>query len=284
MLCKHPVGLIVNTTTFHVKPVWCDKWSCLPCGRRKARAMYRRTVDVPYRYLLTITAPGGTTGEPVESWSTGGHTESSGVVEERAGLRGSALSTFRRPTRSEVMSFNRGWKGFLQWLRRNYVVGEYFWVNETGPRTAHLHKHILMTIGWFSYAEARQALCRVSGLGAVCDFKRLRYWPKGKRKRAPAVAYCVKYLSKANSGLPRYSRRMQCSTPVTPWKRDSTEPWKFWHLTGCYAERTIARFFFRGDHFSSADLFPELALIQKGKLRQTFPIFDGGTDVQERGP
>ena len=203
----------------------------MPCGRRKARRLYHRLRQCRFRYFVTLTAkPHGVVG------------------------------------RSLVREFNLAWRVLAKWLRHNYNLASYVWSNEIGDY-GHLHKHLCWESDRVSYARVRKRLASDKhGLGVVCDFKPLYFShrTKGKLNASRAVSYCTKYLSKAKVRFPRYCRTLQSNVrPVSCAKQDG---WKFLRLSS-YSDRTIARLLGGPREFVHSDLYPELALIQDGKLQ-----------------
>lgn len=193
--CNTPAGALLHFPDNKLVILRCSKWSCQCCARVRAWKLIKRLGDKTFRYLITITAP-AEFGMNVEA----------------------------------VKGFNQSWRRVYQWLKRehpackhrsasgrtykhgpfNASLQTYVFSNERGQETGHLHKHIVAQCQRFCYACLRERLCHY-GLGAVCDFKRL----KSKRgwSTMRAVNYAVKYVTKSCDKwpFPRYSRRVQTS-------------------------------------------------------------------------
>jgi hypothetical protein len=243
--CKHPIGNFFSPTTGEVKQAPCCKWSCAACGPRRARRYVARVSRMPARgYFITLTArPHG----PVDA--------------------------------ETVKSFNRCYRHWRQWLKRECGVGHSSWVLEKGERTGHLHRHaVIETFRSFSYRRARASLVRC-GLGVVCDFKRI----SSKRGASPAARYLGKYLGKhlSNSAnWPRFARRCQTSVPDNTIR---THSWSFiarpkWDVPAQRLKRSRFEFAERATEGYWNDVAEEDGLDHTIALNQYDKLLHGGNN------
>lgn len=184
--CQAQIGNFLNRSTGQLIPARCGKWSCRVCGPRAQRRFIARVLRTrSFSYFITLTS------RPHAEHLTGEH----------------------------VRTFNRSFRAFRQFLKRECGIGDSTWVLERGGKSGHLHRHwAVQTRKRFSYSRARAAIVR-SGQGAVCNFKPVR------SKRGVA-SYIGKYLGKhlGDNLWPRYARRCQTSIPDN---RTPTGDWVF---------------------------------------------------------
>lgn len=183
--CERAPGALLNVTTGELVRANCKQWLCKWCGPRRAKRFYRRIHKVPFTRFVTLTMPparGGLTGDNIRLQA-------------------------------------HGWRMFTQFLRRNGAKGHYACTREVSA-SGRLHLHALIHTSWFSYKRARQCIER-SGLGAVCDFRKVRQTKSG------VAGYLTKYLAKdlGNGTVwPRYTRRAWTSAPA---ERPTNSEWIF---------------------------------------------------------
>lgn len=181
------IGLFTSTVTGEVVYARCGSWTCEICGPRKVRRFRLRLLAArqSWTYFLTLTLPASCSGEP--------------TPENRKYLQ-------------------KCWRQAAQFLRRNYGLTHYVWVNELGERTSRLHKHLLLKCRTIDYRKAGERFARL-GLGRQCRFER-------PRSQTGVQAYLVNYLSKGlNSLWPRYARRFATTLPALP--RAGKGEWMF---------------------------------------------------------
>lgn len=251
--CQSSPGNLINHSTGEIYAASCKKWDCRTCGPRAARRFVARVLRTPrFTYFVTLTAP----PHPPE---------------------------LDAPL---VRGFNRSWRTWRQWLKRNAGVGHCTWTLERGSKHGHLHRHAMIeTSRRFSYSDARAALVR-AGCGPVCDFKRI----KSKGSVQAGARYIGKYLAKhlGDAHWPRYTRRAQCSI-----KDNRLPPGPAWH----FVARPVA--IWRRREESPTPLVNEwwrademiwsqssLALNQYEKLHQEVSANDleSSVEAEDRGP
>jgi hypothetical protein len=218
----------------------CKKWSCQPCGKRKAKQIRHRLEGHRFTRLVTLTSSASTT----------------------------------RVTAPVVKQFNYAWKlwkqslvGKLRKARKARKGFEYLWANELGDKTSHLHKHIAMPWFYFNYKEMRAKLAELNRklpIGVVCGFGDKR--PVNHKR---AIGYCLSYVLKDRAVFPRGARRIQTNVPR---EREERQPgWFFIPKTGL-SERHIQeltgepRLAAMLEAWRWAALTPKLTLIPGDKL------------------
>lgn len=246
--CQALVGNYFNPTTGELVPARCKKWSCKFCGPRAARRFVARVMRAKsYSYAITLTA------------------RPHGAV-----------------TRELVQNFNACWRSWKQWLRREVgALGDCSWSLELGPKSGHLHRHLLIhTRRSFSYKRARAALVRC-GLGAVCDFKPI----KSQNSARAGGRYLGKYLAKTTAEhhtlWPRYSRRAQTTVPALAHPKTDfifvPRPRDVWRRRAEAAIPLIHEFWLPEEMPWSQ---VPLALNQKEKVRHAQPV----SEANDRPP
>lgn len=173
--CLKPSGAMFNPLTSAKYIAGCKRWTCYPCGKRKAKELWHRCLGYRFERLVSLTAP---------AWTT--------------------------PTRQSVKNINYAWKLWKQRLNRLYPKFDYLWANQAGGQHGQLHKHIAMPWFFFNYKAERQFIaerCAERGLtGVVLDFGK-----KKPLKHNRPVGYCLNYVTQDRSEFPKYARRVQTS-------------------------------------------------------------------------
>lgn len=167
------VGFFTSLNTGEMFVARCKRWACAECGPRRVRRFVKRIAPAAWRYMVTLTVLGD-----------------DGV-----------------PHADNIKKLNHRWRSFSRWLKRNYGLHNYVWVNERGELHGRLHKHVLVESDYIEYGEAQEAAKR-DGLGKV-NFRPV----ESQRK---ARWYVSKYLSKSLDGKqwPKCSRRCQTTVPA----------------------------------------------------------------------